>query len=253
MSKRTIWGNFFPRKKIYNVDLFAHWLKKFWVIFEPFWRDHQTDFYVNRCTFWAKKKLGNFFYHFRIMVEKNVWREFQKDILLVHRNTFRIIAFFENCKFLVTFADNGFWHWRKIFRSGLSKLLSTRPEEHFEDKCTFWETLFSFASCRTLNEKVSNFTIMAKCFRKSGHGVSAGLSKLASTLSEEQFEGKFFCRKKIQFADVFGHGFKNFGTSFVPFWQRFSKLTFLWTEVHFEHKGNLRKFFYYFRKLGEKF
>ena len=112
-----------------------------------------------------------------------------------------------------------------------------------------------------LGHWAKEFHHYGKIFWPSGYTVSAGLSKFPSTCPRKQIGGKIFRRKEIHFADVFGHGLKKFGTSFEPFWRRFSKLTSLWTEVHFEHKGNLRKVFFItfgnweknFRLLVEKF
>ena len=82
----------------------------------------------------------------------------------------------------------------KTFWTGLSKLFSTCPEEHGLGINVCFQKLCCFCIFSDIEWK--RFTIMVKEFWPSGYTVSAGLSKLPSTLSEEQFEGNFFPRKK---------------------------------------------------------
>ena len=95
LSKKTIWGIFFLGKK-YKMLTFSHtdW-KNFGQLLNLFCEISKLYSTWTDVHFEPKRKLGKkFFYRFRILLEKNVWRDFQKDILLVQRNTFWIIAFF---------------------------------------------------------------------------------------------------------------------------------------------------------------
>ena len=87
----------------------------------------KTDFYVNRDTYWIKKKFQKkLFNRFRILGKsfsafgrKNFRRDFQKCILRVQRNNLNIVAFLKNWQILFTFGGRWnvfglpakfFWH-----------------------------------------------------------------------------------------------------------------------------------------------
>ena len=84
------------------------------------------------------------------------------------------------------------------FSTGLSKLLSKSPAQHFEERNSFWKKLI-FRYFRTLSEKNGPF----------GENFSAVYWKLHSTCPKEHFEEKF------SFLDIESKIFRPFGLFFL--------------------------------------
>ena len=112
-----------------------------------------------KITFYRFRLLGKNF--FSVWLE-NFWRDFQKYILRVQRNIFRINAYFENLAFF-----SHFWRQRKFFRpfgkvfsASLPKLHSTCPSERFAEEKAVLKNKLLFL---ILGQRANIFGSLAKC------------------------------------------------------------------------------------------
>ena len=98
------------------------------------------------------------------LLSKLFWRGFQNCILSVQMPTFRKNKFLEET-FFISFSDiqRKYFAFVKNFSRGLSKLHSTCPAEHFEEKFVRKKYNYHF---RTLNRKY--FGLLARVSRQGG-------------------------------------------------------------------------------------
>ena len=98
------------------------------------------------------------------LLSKLFWRGFQNCILSVQMTTLRKNKFLEET-FFISFSDiqRKYFAFVTNFSGGLSKLHSTCPAEHFEEKFVRKKNNYRF---RTLSRK--NFGLLAKVSRQGG-------------------------------------------------------------------------------------
>ena len=98
------------------------------------------------------------------LLSKLFWRGFQNCILSVQMTTLRKNKFLEET-FFISFSDiqRKYFSFVKNFSAGLSKLHSTCPAEHFEEKLVRKKYNYYF---RTLSRKI--FGLLAKVSRQGG-------------------------------------------------------------------------------------
>ena len=98
------------------------------------------------------------------LLSKLFWRGFENCILSVQMTTLRKNKFLEET-FFISFSDiqRKYFAFVKNFSAGLSKLHSTCPAEHFEEKFVRKKYNYRF---RTLSRKI--FGLLAKVSRQGG-------------------------------------------------------------------------------------
>ena len=133
-----------------------------------------------KITFYRFRLLGKNF--FSVWLE-NFWRDFQKYILRVQRNIFRIEASFENLAFF-----SHFWRQRKFFRpfgkvfsASLPKLILHVRRNALRKKRQFWKTNCFFS-----------YWDKGQTYLALWQNVATWLSKLFSTCPLVHFEGNDF-------------------------------------------------------------
>ena len=303
LSKKTIWGIFFLGKK-YKMLTFSHtdW-KNFGQLLNLFCEISKLYSTWTDVHFEPKRKLGKkFFYRFRILLEKNVWRDFQKDILLVQRNTFWIIAFFwklelfshfcrqrkkgsafrqkfsrhdcHNCilhvywnplrkklqfgKHLRLFTL--FWQGATISDPAAKSSIMVAKIAFLVPIGTLWEKIFFWTKyiCNFIMfvQWTKFFRVHGGIFLASGYIISAGLTELPSTCPEEQFEAIFvFLGGKNIFFNVFRHWLKKVRAFEKISRTGLSRLLSMCTEEHFGNRCTFWKTLFSFatsRTLSEE-
>ena len=197
------------------------------------------------------------------LLSKLFWRGFQNCILSVQMTTLRKNKFLEET-FFISFSDiqRKYFSFVKNFSAGLSKLHSTCPAEHFEEKLVRKKYNYYF---RTLSRKI--FGLLAKVSRQGGENwrstgtlrpffeksnffiilghwarkISAGLSILHST--HPWHLEKSFLLNKVNFLIFFGDWAKKIRASGTIFLAGWSKLHYTCPKKCYEEKQISRELF----------
>ena len=219
-------------------------------------------FYVSKNFFWryfsGKKALcwiifGAWADIFRLVAKVN-WQSYQKRLLRVHKNNLRRnihLKFFYPSRTL----SEQFLVFSRKFLTGLSKLHSICPKEHFETKLHFIGVISPF---RFFSDLEQNFfgLLAKKNFRQGDQNCSLPVRRILLMRNASFFEKQFFPFSDFE-QDLLGLLAKNFRQSYQicvlhihekNFWRN---TTFSWKDEFFSPFWDTEQvYFFLFKRLS---